>query len=85
MPLFKCTGCGMVENTALCNFWRAQSRGLPAVCSKCDTDIAVWHDQFLRSKPEDHGYEEYSDGFLWHPKKDAVYIKQQKLKRRVSN
>ena len=55
MPLFKCEGCGCVENTALSNFW---TRGInwttgepvipkpPALCSECDPAIGTWHGEF---------------------------------------
>lgn len=42
MPLFECTKCGAVENTALCNFWLTR----PAICSECDPEIGQWHGRF---------------------------------------
>jgi hypothetical protein len=47
MPLFACTQCGCVENTACCNYWtRTTMDKLPALCSECDPDIGKWHGRF---------------------------------------
>lgn len=68
MPLFKCSKCGCVENTALSNFW---SRGMnfetgklivpkpPALCSECDPAIGKWHGEFPK-RPWDADAEKYS-------------------------
>lgn len=54
MPLFNCTSCGAIENTALCNYWPTLSRRDKSVpfnplCSKCDPNIGVWHGRFARA------------------------------------
>ena len=41
MPLFKCTKCGCVENTALGYYW---SNPKAAQCSECFT--GTWHGRF---------------------------------------
>lgn len=47
MPLFKCSECGCVENTALSNFWPDTAMGkLPPLCSECDPKIGKWHSEF---------------------------------------
>jgi hypothetical protein len=86
MPLFTCTKCGCVENTALCNFWIAQRDGEQPTCSGCDpkkgaTSLVVgWHGQFPQRKPEDLGLVEYTDDFLYDPVKDAAWTKRMGLK-----
>lgn len=53
MPLFRCTKCNGVENTALSNFWTrlfdAHTTGAPPadpLCSACDPKIGAWHGEF---------------------------------------
>jgi len=48
MAFFQCSGCGCVEDTALCNYWSARVREMPTLCSACDSKIAKWHGQFPR-------------------------------------
>lgn len=51
MPLFKCSKCGCVDNTALGNYWGLYAcDGKPPLCSECDT--GVWHGRFPK-KPHD--------------------------------
>lgn len=61
MPLFACSKCGCVENTALGNYWRAASRGEPVLCSECDPAIGHWHGRFPK--------EPASDGWRPDPRK----------------
>jgi hypothetical protein len=75
MPLFKCSQCGCVENTALGKYWyRKAIEKLPPLCSECST--GEWHGQFPKQTPEECGYIEGPDGFwgtpeeinkLWRP------------------
>jgi hypothetical protein len=52
MPLFKCSQCGCVENTALSNwairflYKREDGSALPPLCSACDPAIGKWHGEF---------------------------------------
>ena len=47
MPLFRCTACDTVENTALSNFWHAlEIEEKRALCSECDPLIGQWHGEF---------------------------------------
>lgn len=48
MTLFRCSKCGCQEGTALCNYWSAQIRGQPPLCSACDPRIGKWHAEFPR-------------------------------------
>ena len=53
MPLFKCSGCGTVENTALAKggYWSRHSLdGKEPLCSECMT--GVWHGQFPKEPAE---------------------------------
>jgi hypothetical protein len=43
LPLFRCTKCGCVENTATGNYWTQQDA---PTCSECDT--GKWHGRFLK-------------------------------------
>lgn len=53
MPLFRCTGCGCVENTAVGDFWN--NRSAPK-CSECST--GKWHGRFEKVQ---------ADPNLWEP------------------
>jgi len=47
MPLYECSVCHAVENTALTNFWwDHMHESKPALCSECDPAIGKWHGQF---------------------------------------
>ena len=51
MPLFACSKCNTVENTAISHFW---SRGDgPALCSACDPKIGKWHGRFPRESADE--------------------------------
>lgn len=44
MPLFTCTRCQAVENTALGYYWNARREGREPLCSECAT--GTWHGVF---------------------------------------
>lgn len=54
MPLYMCSKCGSVENTALGGYWAQQMKAFEAnqkhapLCSECDPEIGTWHGQFPR-------------------------------------
>ena len=49
MPLFECSKCSTVDNTALGNFWsHAIMDRKPALCTACDPTIGKWHGRFPR-------------------------------------
>ena len=52
MSFFRCSKCGCVENTALCNYWTARIRETVFLCSACDPKIAKWHGQFPQEAAE---------------------------------
>jgi hypothetical protein len=52
MSFFRCSNCGCVEDTALCNYWAARIRDTPTLCSGCDCKIDKWHGQFPRESAE---------------------------------
>jgi hypothetical protein len=62
MPLFLCSKCNCVEDTALCHYWGARLRQTAAECSACDPAIGRWHGEFPQHPPE--GYVKDRDGFL---------------------
>ena len=54
MPLFECERCGVVDNTALTNFWLAfVDESKPRLCSQCDPEIGKWHERFPRTSRAD--------------------------------
>lgn len=57
MSLFVCDNCGIVDNTALTNFW-SQAEGEKR-CSACDKDSpsgGVWHGRFPPRTMQESGY-----------------------------
>lgn len=54
MPLYRCTKCDVIENTALGGYWMQQMAAHKAgvkhepLCSQCDPAIRQWHDKFPR-------------------------------------
>lgn len=54
MPLYECSKCGVVDNTALANFWEAYAHGGPLLCSACDPQIGQWHGKFARETVAEH-------------------------------
>lgn len=77
MPLFRCTKCGCVENTALSHYWLKGEA--PALCCECDPKIAKWHQRFPKRPAT--GLILVSDGFLHHLEDDLSFrIEHQGLK-----
>lgn len=50
MPLFECTQCHVVDNTAVGNFWWRLHDKKPMLCCECDPDINKWHGHFPRTQ-----------------------------------
>jgi hypothetical protein len=48
MPLFECSECHSVDNTALTNWAWRDHQGKPPLCSACDPEIGTWHGRFER-------------------------------------
>lgn len=69
MPLFKCSGCGAAENTALGDYWIPFSEDRAPKCSECAT--GTWHGRFPKRTPTEAGYIEGKDGFLYRPEELA--------------
>lgn len=70
MPLFECSRCKAVENTALGNYWvRTGLENLEPLCSECDT--GTWHGEFTKQTVEEAGYVHADDGFLYTPEELA--------------
>ena len=59
MPLFKCTGCGCVENTAVGRYWGEDKDKVK--CSECHE--GKWHGLFAKKTPDECGYVQHDDGF----------------------
>lgn len=63
MPIFRCSKCGRIENTALSNYW---TRSGEPLCSECDPEIGKWHGVF--NKMPAKGFYLGNDGFLYSEK-----------------
>ncbi len=63
MPIFMCSKCKSIENTAVCDYWGDVYRKdpLPALCSECKT--GKWHGVF--EKKSSAGYAIGEDRFLY--------------------
>jgi hypothetical protein len=62
MPLFPCSKCNCVEDTALCHYWSARLRQTATVCSACDPTIGRWHGEFPQESAQ--GWLSDERGFL---------------------
>jgi hypothetical protein len=65
MPIFRCSKCGCVENTATSGYWWGdrEDRSETAMCSQCDPAIGKWHGRFPKQSAK--GFILCSDGFLY--------------------
>jgi len=83
MPIFQCSKCRCVENTAVSNYWtrtitkikNGEETESPAICSECDPEIGKWHNYF--PKHSVIGYLITDQGFL--------YTKEQKVMGLISS
>lgn len=80
MPVFVCSNCSMMENTATTDYWWWVTQDKkPPLCSECHPEIKKWHGEFPRSPmPPDHVIG--PDGFVWQ--KDDPYLKRQLEEKR---
>lgn len=62
MSVFRCSGCGCMENTACSNYWSVEDRS-KALCTECDPEIGKWHGIFPKRSAK--GMVLASDGFLY--------------------
>lgn len=69
MPLYMCSKCGSVENTALGGYWRQQMEAFESkkkhapLCSACDPELGAWHGEFERKSAT--GYVQDKSGHLY--------------------
>lgn len=61
MPLFKCSKCHCIENTACGHYWMRHADGEPVLCSECGD--GEWHGKFPKRHAE--GMRVGTDGFLY--------------------
>lgn len=79
MPLFMCSRCGVVENTALSGYWGQQSNAyvtkqeLRPLCSACNPAIGKWHGEFERTLAE--GFVRNKAGHIYRPAEAEGYFK----------
>lgn len=85
MPLFMCSKCGCIENTALGYYWNEmmdahqENRAAKPLCSLCRT--GKWHDQFPYESAK--GWLLASDGFIYS-KADAESEKKRFKDQKIS-
>lgn len=66
MPLFECSGCHAVENTATTSkSWWERSNGRPMFCSECAD--GKWHGLFPKRLVSETNYVTDAQGFLMPP------------------
>jgi hypothetical protein len=71
MPVFLCSQCKMMENTAVSNYW-TRKEGSPALCTACDPEVKKWHGIFdPKPLPPDHIVG--PDGFVYR-KQDPILL-----------
>ena len=65
MPLFKCSKCGCIENTATSNYWGVpfDEREDSALCTECDPQVGKWHGLFEKKDADKEGYKKQENGF----------------------
>lgn len=64
MPLFECTKCKTIDNTALDgNYWMAQLNKEPALCTECVT--GEWHGEFDKEQLTGSDFVLGSDGYVY--------------------
>ena len=79
MPIFECSKCDCIENTALSNYWMRKKFGVEfegvgnePLCSECDPQIGKWHGEF--DKESAVGFFLGNDGFLYHREDETPRI-----------
>lgn len=85
MPLFECTKCGTVDNTAMGGYWcstlsETNEMYSPALCVECKD--GTWHGEFPKQKLTGTDMVLASDGFVYHEEeiKRGGYFYHLKLK-----
>ena len=79
MPLYMCSKCGSVDNTATGGFWHQEYKAIKAkqpvepLCSACNPDMGKWHDQFPRRSAE--GMVRDKRGFVYTQEEADNYFK----------
>lgn len=68
MPLFECTQCHCVENTALGEYWWRKYKDMPVICSECGK--GKWHGKFPKESAK--GMLVDQNGHLWTPEQQAA-------------
>ena len=81
MPVFLCSRCKIMENTAASHYW-IRKEGEPPLCTQCDPAIGKWHNMFERRLlPEDCVVG--PDGYVYH--RDDPYLKRQLKEKPVND
>ncbi|TWA89591.1 hypothetical protein [Bradyrhizobium stylosanthis] len=78
MPLYMCSKCGSVENTACGGYWRQQrdanyAEDFKPLCSACYPEIGKWHGDFPQRLAE--GFVQSKDGFIYRQSEADGYFK----------
>lgn len=76
MPLFECSKCGCLDNTAIAGYWwRVNKENKSPLCSECNPEIGKWHNEFEKIPVKDSGYWIAEDGFLYKPEDKIHHTK----------
>lgn len=71
MPLFICSQCGHIDNTATSHYWLdVLCDGKPPLCALCDPAIGQWHNRFARMLPNSSMIAEIREHTPGHPPVD---------------
>lgn len=71
MPLFECSQCHAVDNTAITNFWwDVMHEGKSQLCSECDPAIGKWHGRFPKT-PADEYTKKFGADSIEYPAPEA--------------
>ena len=70
MPLFVCSQCETVENTALSDFWGRRIGSKPPLCSECG-DAGKWHGCFQKRKADATGFVNPAGHFVFAKEKET--------------
>lgn len=80
MPLFKCTKCGCIDNTAAAgSYWQDREN---AQCAECFT--GKWHDLFPKETPKEKGLipDPHFPPFYASPKNIEMVAKERKRREK---
>lgn len=74
MPIYQCSKCGCIENTASGRYWsQVYLLKEKALCSECDPKVKKWHGRFEKISAKGMAIGE--DGFLYDSESPPSHTK----------